>query len=46
MLLGRYFKFHLIVKEAQMAVDMILWGYGICLPSRYVNDLIKNRDIH
>lgn len=26
MLLGRYFKFHLIVKEAQMAVDMILWG--------------------
>ena len=25
MLLERYFKFHLIVKAAQMAEDMILW---------------------
>lgn len=23
-----------------------IMGYGICLPSKYVNDLIENRDIH
>ena len=45
MLLERYFKFHLIVKAAQMAEDMILWDMAF-VSLLYVNDLIKNPDIY